>query len=65
MDAHRQALADGIHDFVDTCTMMNHYGHPIHTILGTMENIKITTPADFFMFRAIMEAREEGDVFGL
>lgn len=65
MEAHHQALADGIHDFVDTCTMMHHYGHPIHTILGTMENIKITTPADFFMFRAIMEAREEGDVFGL
>jgi 2-C-methyl-D-erythritol 4-phosphate cytidylyltransferase len=65
MEVHRQALADGIHDFVDTCTMMYHYGHPFHTIMGTMENIKITTPADYFMFRAIMEAREEGAVFGL
>jgi len=65
MEVHRRALADGRHDFVDTCTMMHHYGHPFHTILGTMENIKITTPADYFMFRAIMEAREEGAVFGL
>jgi len=65
LTAHRQAQAEGIHDFVDTCTMMRHYGHEFHTILGTMENIKITTPADFFMFRSIIEAREEGAIFGL
>ena len=65
LEAHRKALAEGIHDFVDSCTMMHHYGHEFHTILGTMENIKITTPADYFMFRAITEAREEGTVFGL
>lgn len=63
--AHRRARAEGRHDFVDSCTMMHHYGHPFHTILGTMENIKITTPADFFMFRSIIEAREEGTIFGL
>ncbi len=63
--AHRRAQAEGRHDFVDTCTMMHHYGHELHTILGTMENIKITTPADFFMFRSIIEAREEGSIFGL
>jgi 2-C-methyl-D-erythritol 4-phosphate cytidylyltransferase len=63
--AHRQAQAEGRHDFVDTCTMMRHYGHEFHTILGAMENIKITTPADYFMFRSIIEAREEGTIFGL
>ena len=63
--AHRQAQAEGIHDFVDTCTMMRHYGHELHTIIGSMENIKITTPADYFMFRSIIEAREEGAIFGL
>ncbi len=63
--AHRQAQAEGRHDFVDTCTMMRHYGHEFHTILGSMENIKITTPADYFMFRSIIEAREEGTIFGL
>lgn len=63
--AHQQAREEGITDFVDTCTMMHHYGHKIHTILGTLDNIKITTPADYFMFRAILEAREVGDVFGL
>ena len=61
---HRQARQDGIHDFVDTCTMMHHYGRSFETVTGSLENIKITTPADFFMFRSIMEAREEGVLFG-
>ena len=64
LGAHQKALADGRHDFVDTCSMMNHYGHELHTIIGTAENIKITTPADYFMFKAIIEAREESAVFG-
>jgi len=62
--AHQKALAEGRHDFVDTCSMMNHYGYELHTIIGTAENIKITTPADYFMFKAIIEAREESVVFG-
>ena len=61
---HQKALAEGRHDFVDTCSMMNHYGYELHTIIGTAENIKITTPADYFMFKAIIEAREESVVFG-
>ena len=63
--AHRQAREEGKHDYVDSCTMMRHYGHSLRTVTGAMENIKLTTPADYFMFRAIMEAREEGAVFGL
>ncbi|WP_028903467.1 2-C-methyl-D-erythritol 4-phosphate cytidylyltransferase [Prevotella sp. P6B4] len=64
LEAHQKALAEDRHDFVDTCSMMNHYGYELHTILGTIENIKITTPADYFMFKAIIESREESAVFG-
>ena len=64
LEAHQKALAEDRHDFVDTCSMMNHYGYELHTIIGTVENIKITTPADYFMFKAIIEAREESAVFG-
>lgn len=53
---HRQARADERHDFVDTCTMMHHYGHTFQTIVGSLENIKITIPADFYLFCALMEA---------
>lgn len=62
---HQMARRDGRHDFIDTCTMMNHYGKKFHTVIGSQENIKITTPADYFMFRAIEEAMEEGIIFGL
>ena len=61
---HQRAKEDGIHDFVDTCTMMHHYHQPFHIIMGSFENIKITRPADYFLFRAIEEAREESEVFG-
>jgi len=64
LETHQKALADGKHDFIDTCSMMNHYGYKLHTVIGTSENIKITTPADYFMFKAIIEAREESAVFG-
>lgn len=65
LNAHHKALEEGRHDFIDTCTMMKHYGYQFNTIIGTIENIKITTPADYFMFRAIIEAKEEGAVFGI
>ena len=64
-NAHRRAQAEGINDFVDSCTMMNHYGHKLHTILGPIENIKITTPTDYFVFKAIVTAHESEQIFGL
>ncbi len=60
---HRLARQEGRHDFTDTCSMMHHYGHNFGIVMGSMENIKITTPADFFMFRAIVDAKETGFVF--
>lgn len=64
MDAHRKAQAECRHDFIDSCTMMSHYGHQIHTIIGPMENIKITTPTDFFIFRAMVQVHENQQIFG-
>ena len=64
LEAYQKALTEGRNDFIDTSSMMNHYGYELHTIMGTAENIKITTPADYFMFKAIIEAREESAVFG-
>jgi 2-C-methyl-D-erythritol 4-phosphate cytidylyltransferase len=55
LSVHRKARADGL-EFIDCCTMMSHFGHSLHTITGPMENIKITTPMDFFVFKALIEA---------
>ena len=56
--AHIKAREEGIHDFLDCCTMMNYYGYELHTVDGPYDNIKITTPDDYYTMRAILEARE-------
>lgn len=63
--AHRRALAEGHNDFIDSCTMMSQYGYKLGTIIGPMENIKITTPTDFFVLRAMMKVHEDQQIFGL
>ncbi len=64
MAAHQQALQDGITDFIDSCTMMQHYGKPLYLVDGPYENIKITTPDDFYTMRAMLEAKENAQIYG-
>lgn len=64
MTAHHRAISEGRHDFIDSCTMMSHYGYQLKTIIGPMENIKITTPTDFFILRAMVEVHENQQIFG-
>ena len=63
-NAHCRARKEGRHDFIDSCTMMSHYGYSMNTIIGPMENIKITTPTDFFIFRAMVDVHENQQIFG-
>ena len=63
-NAHLKAREEGKHDFIDSCTMMSRYGYRLATIIGPMENIKITTPTDFFIFRAMVEVHENQQIFG-
>ena len=63
-EAHIRAQSEGRHDFIDSCSMMSEYGHHMNTIIGPMENIKITTPSDFFIFRAMVEVHENQQIFG-
>lgn len=62
---HERALQEGITDFIDSCTMMSHYGFPLYMLDGPYENIKITTPDDFYTMRAILEAKENEQIYGL
>lgn len=64
LGAHEQARIEGINDFIDSCTMMHHYGHKLGRIIGPMENIKITTPTDYFIFKAMVEVHENQQIFG-
>lgn len=54
----RHAIADGKRDIIDSCTMMYSYGYHMEIVIGPSENIKITTPDDFYTFRALYDARE-------
>ena len=57
--AHRAADAAGKDDVIDTVTLMREAGFPPPVAVeGPPENIKITTPQDFLLFRQIVEARE-------
>lgn len=64
LEAHEKAREADKHDFIDSCTMMSYYGHQMHTIIGPMENIKITTPTDYFIFRAMVQVHENQQIFG-
>ena len=60
LSVHDRAKAEGIHDFIDSASMMMHYGYKLYPVLGETENIKITTPSDYYMFTGIIKNRELG-----
>ena len=62
--AHEKALSEGITNCIDSCTMMQHYGFNLFLVDGPGENIKITTPEDFYTMRAILEAKENAQIYG-
>lgn len=62
--ARVQAEIDQQNDFIDSATMMQYYGHQLHTVEGSPNNIKITTPTDYFIFKAITDAEESQQIFG-
>lgn len=63
--SHVCARQEGKIEFIDSASLMQHYGHPLYTVTGPAENIKITTPSDFYIFRAMIDARENSQIFGL
>ena len=44
--------------------MMQSYGRDLHLVTGSDENIKITTPEDFYTMRALLEAKENAQIYG-
>ena len=58
LEAQEWAISNGNTSMIDSCTLMAAYGKKLALIDGPTENIKITTPDDFYMFRAIYDAKE-------
>lgn len=58
LETDRKAISEGKTNMIDSCTLMRHYGKKLNVVVGPDENIKITTPDDFYIFRALYDARE-------
>ena len=65
MKAHQDAVDSGMMDCIDTAYLMQLSGHEVYAVEGSPDNIKITTPTDFYTFRALMEIRENSQIFGV
>lgn len=64
LEAHRKSEEEH-KEFIDSASMMQYYGHTLYSVEGSPENIKITTPNDFYTFRALVDARENLQIFGI
>ena len=56
-DAHRRALERGITNSVASCTLMVELGETIWFCAGSEKNIKLTTPDDLEIFKALLQMR--------
>lgn len=65
LKVHRQNMEGDNISFIDSCSMMSAFGYRLGTIEGPVENIKITTPTDYFVFRAMAEVHENQQIFGI
>lgn len=50
---------------IDSAHLCSMYQEPMHMIRSTGNNIKITEPADFYICRALYDAQENQQIFGL
>ena len=61
--AHAKALAAGEVGCIDSASMMREQGRELHLIVGPDENIKITTQDDYYAMRAILDSRENNQLY--
>lgn len=53
-----QSVVNTSRDTIDSATLMHNKGVVLHLVEGPVENIKITTPLDYFLMKAIYDLRE-------
>jgi 2-C-methyl-D-erythritol 4-phosphate cytidylyltransferase len=47
----------------DEASLVEKLGHPVSVVLGSAMNLKITTPEDFKMAEALVDALPKDDLF--
>ena len=58
LSVQERAISEGITDAIDSCSLMRMYDKNVSVVVGPNNNIKITTPEDFYIFRALYDAQE-------
>ena len=62
---HNRAKRDNKMDFIDSASLMQAYGYQLYVVECGPENIKITTPADYFIAKALFSELENKQAFGV
>lgn len=52
-------------EFIDSASMASHYGKELYFVECSNNNIKLTTPKDFYMVQALMQAQTIESIFGV
>ncbi len=52
-------------DIVDSCNLYINLGRKMHIVEGNRGNIKVTTPEDFYILRALLQYRENEQILGM
>ncbi len=63
-ELYKRGQADGFKS-IDSSHLCHEYGVPLHLVKSTPRNIKITEPADYYVFRALYEALENQQIYGI
>jgi len=58
MEAHRRSKGT----FTDDGAMVESLGHPVKVFMGSYRNIKVTTPEDLLLVKALMDGAEAGGI---
>jgi 2-C-methyl-D-erythritol 4-phosphate cytidylyltransferase len=62
---HRKAQAAGALDYIDSCSLYRESNPEVHLVEGSRSNIKVTTPEDYYVFRALSEFGSVREIEGL
>lgn len=61
---YERAQKEGVQT-IDSSHLCSLYHAPMHVVQSTKNNLKITEPADYYMYRALYEAMENQQIFGI
>jgi len=61
---YQRAYLEGVRT-VDSAHLCSTYGVDMYTVESTSNNMKITSPADYYIFRALFEAMENKQILGI